>query len=127
MSTLPLLKRDDTAGLLEWYLNLAYIRQSEERGLKGLTKPRDDLKLMLKYWAVFQNGQDSILMCLEIQQRLLYEELKVKLYKDVDYLESFVPQLERSKFTKSAAALSKLCRDVVMELDTDAAKDGSNV
>lgn len=36
-------------------------------------------------------------MCLEIQQRLLYEELKAKLYRDVNNIESFIPGLEKHK------------------------------
>ena len=37
----------------------------ERPALKDV-RPSDDLELMVSYWKTFQDGQDSIIMCLEI-------------------------------------------------------------
>jgi hypothetical protein len=51
-----LIGRYDTLGLLEWYLNMAYSRMSEKRGLACNPDPVKDLKLMTEYWNNYQDA-----------------------------------------------------------------------
>ena len=62
--------------MLLWYLNIAYKRLNKER--KSNASPFVDLVTMQEYWTKFHLAQDSIVVCLEIEQRLLYDYIKFK-------------------------------------------------
>ncbi len=77
--------RKDTRGVLEHYVKLAYRLTGTERK-DEIATPIDDLKRMVEFWLRYHGKQDSIIICLEIQQRLLYEYCRRKLFKRVaDY------------------------------------------
>ena len=42
------------------------------RSVNQKVNPLVDLKALSLYWKNFHDGQDTLVMCLEIQQRLLY-------------------------------------------------------
>lgn len=63
-------KREDTRGVVEYYIVLAYHLMQRQRSVRST--PDEDLQLMHEFWGKYHDAQDSIVVCLEIQQRLLY-------------------------------------------------------
>jgi hypothetical protein len=72
--SLQLLSRPETCGVLEMYLNNAYRMQKKVR--TPFATCQEDLDLMQKFWTECYWGQDIILICLEIQQRFLYDHVR---------------------------------------------------
>lgn len=55
-----------------------------QRGNSLNRNPIRDLKGMMQYWKRFHDGQDTIVMCLELQQRLLYDEHRLSLKREIE-------------------------------------------
>jgi len=83
-----LITRDDTIGVLEQYLITAYGCLKKTRLMDSDVSPSEDLKVMTEFWQQFHDGQDKITICLEIQQRLLYDYCRSQLLQAVSSFES---------------------------------------
>ncbi len=79
LKTQHLFTRSDTCGVLEWYLNVAHYRTGRLQRVVFKTDPLSDLAVMQEFWAKYHDGQDTITLCLEVQQRLLYERKRWQL------------------------------------------------
>jgi hypothetical protein len=66
--------REDTCGVLEMVLINAYRRMQRFR--QPTATCEEDLALMSEYWKWHYWGQDVMLICLEIQQRFLYDYVR---------------------------------------------------
>ena len=94
-----LLSRQDTCGVLEMYLNNAYRLQNQIRMPHATCE--EDLELMKKFWAEYYWGQDIMLICLEIQQRFLYDFVRQQFF---DYIQKWQTALDKMKPPKSGSA-----------------------
>ena len=64
-------ERKDTLGFIRGYIKQAYLAQTGKNRPSG-SKPYDDISVMAKFWRNFFLQQDSTLICLEIEQRILF-------------------------------------------------------
>jgi len=86
-----IISRHDTRNYLNWYLEFAYLTV----GIAPLTRqpyPQNRmleiLRTMKKFWLLTFGPQDTIVVCLEVQQRWLYVSLRQKLMQQWTALKS---------------------------------------
>jgi hypothetical protein len=81
--------REDTAGYVRWYIKHAYeIVKEPNRGPN--TTPSDDLNIMCRYWTVFFHGQDTKIICLELDQKFLFVNQVEMLKEDLELCSKYV-------------------------------------
>lgn len=69
-----IVERSDTIAHIEFYIMRAYkLITKKRRPEDGSATARDDLAVMKEFWQAYHGPQDTITICLEIQQRLLYD------------------------------------------------------
>ena len=76
---LGFIQRPDTCGVLEMYLNNAYRQMKKDR--QPTATCEEDLALMREFWKWYYWGQDIMLLCLEIQQRFLYDYVRSQFFE----------------------------------------------
>ena len=63
--------REDTLGYISWYIRYAYWLLGRQRFKEA--SPYDDLLVMFKFWQEGFNQQDTKVICLEIEQKFLFD------------------------------------------------------
>jgi hypothetical protein len=81
--------REDTVRYIQWYIRYAYFSLGETR--KKLASLYSDLCVMHQFWEQGFNRQETKVICLEIWQKLLFDQQVQHLLADIRKLKKVVP------------------------------------
>lgn len=84
-------------GYIRAYITHAYQAQGFNRMPR--TSPNEDLKVMQRYWQLFYGLQDSRLVCLQVEQKFLFDQQVDLLVKDIESLRRFVSETTLKQLT----------------------------
>ena len=89
--------RKDTRGVLDWYIKQAYQLVKTKQQRMGNATPLQDIEVMKEFWVQYHDGQDTMMLCLEIQQRYLYEDRRAKFLARISEIDKWFEKLEEAK------------------------------
>jgi hypothetical protein len=93
----PQFKRQDLKEHVFWYIDMAY----ETLGVptysdRKLRNPFQTLRVLRDFWDLVARQQDTIVVCLEVQQRFLYVGMRRRLMEWIEQLKSLQREFQDS-------------------------------